>query len=59
MLDLSHMIDGEVKKTSPSPRPKIMSWSIRIYYEDGTVENLAELPNEVAETIDRHLDTLD
>ena len=53
------MIDGEVKKTSPSPRPKIVSWCITIDYEDGTTKNLAELPNEVAETIDRHLDTLD
>ena len=59
MLDLSHMIDGEVKKTSPSPRPKIVSWCITIDYEDGTTKNLAELPNEVVETIDRHLDTLD
>jgi hypothetical protein len=57
MLDLSHL-SGEAT-TSPSPRPKIISWCIRIDYEDGTTKNLAELPNEVAETVDRHLDSLE
>lgn len=57
MLDLSHM-SGEAT-TSPSPRPKIISWCITVDYEDGTTKNLAELPNEVAETVDRHLDSLE
>ena len=57
MLDLSNMI-GEAK-ASPSPRKKIISWSINIEYEDGTTENLVALPNEVAETVDKHLNTLE
>jgi len=57
MLDLSNMI-GEAL-ASPSPRLKIISWSINIEYEDGTTENLVVLPNEVAETVDRHLNTLE
>ena len=57
MLDLSNMI-GEAK-ASPSPRLKIISWCINIEYEDGTTENLVVLPNEVAETVDRHLNTLE
>mgnify|MGYP003114553280 CR=1 FL=1 len=57
MLDLSHL-SGEAT-TSPSPRLKIVSWCINVKYEDGTTKNLAGLPNEVAETVDRHLDSLE
>jgi len=57
MLDLSDMI-GEAK-ASPSPRKRIISYSINIEYEDGTTENLVSLPNEVAETVDKHLNTLE
>jgi len=57
MLDLSYL-SGEAT-TSPSPRPKIISWCINVEYEDGTTKNLAGLPNEVAETVDRHLDSLE
>ena len=34
---------------------KIVWWTIEVEWEDGTRENLSEIPNHVAKEVDAHL----
>ena len=37
------------------PKDKIVSWAIQVEWSDGTIENLNDLPNGVADTVDEWL----
>ena len=38
---------------------KIISWNLSVKWEDGTTENIADVPDYVADPVDEHLTSLE
>lgn len=45
--------------SEPNDPLKIMGWGLTVTWTDGTVEDLIEIPNDVAQTIDDYLTDLE
>ena len=52
---LKKIWNHEPRKKMTKEVKKVVSWAIQVEWSDGTVENLNDLPNGVANTVDEWL----
>jgi|TARA_R110002020_G_scaffold334078_1_gene549449 hypothetical protein len=45
----------KVEMQKKQTKKTVVSWAIQVEWSDGTVENLNDLPNDVANTVDEWL----
>ena len=49
------MLQFKVEMPKKQTKKTVVSWAIQVEWSDGTVENLNDLPNGVADTVDEWL----